>query len=663
MIYRLMACAAALLLACSATGAAEPPTRPPTAEELAAAPFISDAALSPDGHRIAAVVSNGDANAIAIYDADGDASQTPRLVQSNGYTFLDVDWAGDSRLLIKATSVARFQGTGLRVPVIRVLLDDLDAHQDRILGPNGGLFDEVIHLDPARRFLLLSSQTGALDWPGVYRVDLATGDSTLVERPRDGITQWFADRTGTVRAGTEDRDGRTRILYRASADAPWHRYPFGRADDEDVIVEKALFLASGENGLVLTNGPTGRFAVFEYDFASGQTGREVFEAPEADVTDLVTDENGTLLGVRYEDATPHIRWLDPARASLQREIDATFPNRINVLAGRSRDGNRLLIHSSSPDDPGTYYVFDRVSRRMKIFASPYGRLVERQLAPMQVVSYRARGGETLRGYLTLPVGAAPQRLPLVLLPHGGPFERDHWTFDPEVQFLAAQGYAVFQPQFRGSTGAGRAEVERGIGQFGSGMIDDMEDGVDWLASAGTIDPARVCVMGSSYGGYAALWMPIRKPERYRCAIAFAAPTDMETMMRHDRSLFSAPRYFRRFRDLIRGDPPVDLGTISPLQHAERMHVPVLIAHGELDSRVPIDQARRMEQALRRNGATVEAVYYPQAGHGFQRSRDLNDYFEHVAAFLSRYNPARTNAPQVAATANGQSRLPISTPTR
>jgi dipeptidyl aminopeptidase/acylaminoacyl peptidase len=146
-------------------------------------------------------------------------------------------------------------------------------------------------------------------------------------------------------------------------------------------------------------------------------------------------------------------------------------------------------------------------------------------------------------------------------------------------------------------------------------------------------------MGSSYGGYAALWAPIRKPDRYRCAIAFAAPTDMEAMMYHDISLFAAPRYFREYRDLIRGDPPIDLDTISPLQNAGRMTVPVLIAHGELDDRVPIDQARRMAAALHRGGAVVETDFYPLEGHGFDRASDLLDYFQHVAAFLARYDPA------------------------
>ena len=213
-------------------------------------------------------------------------------------------------------------------------------------------------------------------------------------------------------------------------------------------------------------------------------------------------------------------------------------------------------------------MFDQAARRLEIFASPYEQARSGgSFAPVRPVSYRSRDGLTIHGYLTLPPGRGERGLPLIVLPHGGPFLRDSWAFDPEVQFLASRGYAVLQPNFRGSTGYGRGFVERGYGQLGGGMIDDIDDGVDWLAQQGIVDPARVCIMGASYGGYAAMWGAMRSPDRYRCAISFAGPPTCARMLRYDAASCSPRRYARERRRELRGEDRIDLNEVSPLRHA------------------------------------------------------------------------------------------------
>jgi dipeptidyl aminopeptidase/acylaminoacyl peptidase len=299
----------------------------------------------------------------------------------------------------------------------------------------------------------------------------------------------------------------------------------------------------------------------------------------------------------------------------------------------------VLVWSGGADDPGTYYVFDRAARRMEAFASPLEELHGRAFAPVRPVRYTSRDGLTINGYLTLPPGRSERGLPLIVMPHGGPFARVGWDFDNEVQFLASRGYAVLQPNFRGSTGYGRAFVERGYGQFGAGMIDDIDDGVEWLIGQGIVDRSRVCIMGASYGGYAALWAPIRSPDRYRCAISFAGVTDIRTMLRYGSRMMAAPRYAREWRRKVEGEERADLGAISPLQQAARLDIPVLIAHGERDTTVPPSQSRNMVAALRRDGANVESVFYPKAAHGFTEPAESIDYLRRVEAFLARHNPA------------------------
>jgi dipeptidyl aminopeptidase/acylaminoacyl peptidase len=273
------------------------------------------------------------------------------------------------------------------------------------------------------------------------------------------------------------------------------------------------------------------------------------------------------------------------------------------------------------------------------FAHPYEALDGHAFAAVRPIHFRGRDGTDIPGYLTLPRGGGERDLPLVLMPHGGPFARDSWDFDPWVQFLADRGYAVLQVNFRGSTGYGRAYVERGFGQFGSGMIDDLEDGVDWLAQQGIADSHRVCIMGASYGGYAALWAPIRHPERYRCAISFAGVTDVRAILRYDARLFSAPRYSREWRRRIQGEERTDLSQISPLQQAARLTVPVLIAHGEQDRVVPVSQSRNLVRALTRAGTTPDSVFYPQEAHGFTMPQDSIDFLQRVETFLAHHNPA------------------------
>jgi TonB family protein len=202
---------------------------------------------------------------------------------------------------------------------------------------------------------------------------------------------------------------------------------------------------------------------------------------------------------------------------------------------------------------------------------------------------------------------------------------------------------VLQPNFRGSTGYGRAFVERGYGEFGKAMQDDLDDGVAWLARAGTIDPKRVCIMGGSYGGYAALWGAIRNPEIYRCAISLAGVTDVAAILKYDNKYLIARRYTKQWRKKIEGETSRDLGAVSPLQQAARLHVPVMVAHGERDYTVPVDQGRKMVAALKARGASVQSVFYPRAGHGFDRTEDSVDFLRRVEAFLEVHNPADPGA--------------------
>ena len=621
------------------------PGGPISVEDFAHLPFLSDASLSPDGTKVAGRVSAEGRESIAIWTIHEGVPGAPLLIPATGNQ--SFEWAGDAHLLISVsnTFVIAAGGSILAIPLQQVMSFDLQSQKLTPLGPGAGFLQTVIFVDPVGRYVLLSSLADLDHTPRVLRIDLATGASVEVQPPVRGVWTWFADSQGVIRVGADYDEHRTRIYYRPDAASPLQLVDNRRNAEDDSVIDSARFLTNTNRGIVITNAETGRFAVYDYDFSTNTRGAVLFARPDVDVSRAIYGRDGALDGVVYEDDRPRVHWMNPELERLQARIDRTFPDHTNVIINRSRDGNRVLLFSAAADDPGTYYIFDQAARRMEIFASPYDVLIGRHFAPVRAVTYRSRDGLDIPAYLTLPPGRPERGLPLIVMPHGGPFLRDSWGFDPEVQFLASRGYAVLQPNYRGSTGYGRQFAERGYGQWGTGMIDDVDDGVDWLVHEGIADGSRVCIMGASYGGYAAIWGAMRSPQRYRCAISLAGPTDLPTLLRYDTRYFIARRYVGEWRRRVQGEQRNDLNAISPFRHPEMLRVPTLIAHGEQDITVPADQSHRLVRALERaHVANVESVFYPKSGHGFTDAGEAADFYRRVEAFLAAHNPAGPAGP-------------------
>lgn len=641
-----MRLAALAILAPFAAAAAEPGAAPVSVEALAQIPFISQPQISPDGRHLVARINGEGVERLAVYDLTAPRDAEPRMIPHTG-SVRWYGWAGNGRILVGQTI---FSIMFLTVPLqmTRLISYDLKTGEVSEIKAGAGLVgDNVIHTDPDGRYVLLSAQKDADDSPSVWRVDLATGAAVEIQRKKADIWSWFVDDAGNVRGGISYGSGSWTIYRRDPATGELKRAGSGRVlPNRESAIDSIGLLAGGDSGVIVTNERTGRFGVYRYDLNAQTIGAPIFEHPEVDVTKPQVSEDGRIVeAVYYEDDLPRVAWLTPELRQLQAQIDRTFPGKVNRVLNLSRDRNVALIWSGAADDPGTYYIFDRKAKRMEAFASPFEGLDVRRLAPVKPVRYTARDGLPIRGYLTLPRGGEPKALPLIVMPHGGPFVRTSYEFDPLVQLLASRGYAVLQPNFRGSTGFGRDFVERGYGEWGRKMQDDLDDGVAWLAGQGMIDPKRVCIVGASYGGYAALWGAIRNPEIYRCAVSFAGVTDVRAMLKYDARALVATRYSKLWRRKVEGEERRDLAAISPLQQAARLGIPVLVAHGELDSNVPADQSRQLVKQLKQRGAVVQAAFYPRAGHGFSRSADSTDFMKRVEAFLEVHNPSNSAAPR------------------
>jgi dipeptidyl aminopeptidase/acylaminoacyl peptidase len=344
-----------------------------------------------------------------------------------------------------------------------------------------------------------------------------------------------------------------------------------------------------------------------------------------------------LTSVTYETDRPRWHFLDDERRAQQEYLDAELPGRLNRLGSHSRDETRWVVHSGGDRTRGRYHLLTwedhGAQREMKpLFdASPW--LPEDELAEMRPISLTSRDGLTIHGYLTVPVGVEPKDLPLVLHPHGGPWHRDSWGFNPEVQFLANRGAAVLQVNFRGSTGYGRGFWEAGFGQWGLTMQDDLTDAVGWAVDQGIADPARVGIYGGSYGGYATLAGITKEPELFACAVSYCGVSNIFTWLE------GFPPYWEPLRAMMHemvGDPERDaqrLKATSPLFHVDRIRCPLLVAQGANDPRVRKAESDQIVAALRERGVDVQYLVKDNEGHGFQNEENQFDFYRAMERFF------------------------------
>ena len=628
---------AALALAAGSSGIAAdiaPPAKIPAAT-FAALPIVYKPILSPDGHSIIARQTKDGTTRLLLLNADHPEA-APGIIALGKTHVWDVVWAGNRRLLLRVVITQKL--AGIEFPVLRLLAVDVPGGASRVVDRKslGVYAGDVLYTDPSGSTALVASQDYMDTYPSVKRVDLSTGEATIIEKPRDGVWDWYADDKGVVRAGIAYQGSRWTVWYRDTADQKLKAIRGKFPKDDDSTVDRFIF--RGDNSWIITNERTGRFGLYKFDAKTGQVGAPIFENPDVDVDDVNYDQlTGEVSSVDYQDDRSRIFWIDSDMKALQAKLDRALPDSANLTVGWSQDDKKALVWSTAADDPGRYFLLDRTTSQMHPVVEPYPDIDPAQLSPVKPIRYKARDGLSLRGYLTLPRGRAAKGLPLIVMPHGGPFARDDWGYDPFVQFLANRGYAVLQPEFRGSTGLGKDFVAAGFGQIGKKMQDDLDDGVDWLVKSGQVDPKRVCIVGLSYGGYAAMWGAIRNPDRYRCVASWAGPTDLPAIMKYDRKQFSAPRYFREWRKQFSAD--ADLGAVSPINFADRLKTPVLIGQGEQDTTVPVNQGHKMVDALNKAGANVTSAFYKDSDHDFGSSADLEDWLKHLEEFLAKYNPA------------------------
>ena len=635
--------AAFLLIAGAATA------EPPGVEHFFQLPRFARMTLSPDGATIAALAPVAGRQNLLVLDV-----KTRKPAPVTGYTtrdIVEVHWVSSKRLLVRTGTLGTqsFEARGGGLFAI-----DRDASDGRMISEGSdeqstagvrfvgrplflvrtlpGETDDIIAQEVV--YSLEGARSGNL-----FRVNTRTGRraSLGLGKPDSGEGEsWVVDNQGVPRVLVVFSRGKVRIHYRAGLDAPWQKL-----DEYSQTLPGWVPLAVAEDDkslLVSDNRSRDKAAIVRYDPSTRTFGEVLAEHPQVDLRELIGEE-GRAVGVAFEADRGGFAWFEAELARLQRNIDAALPDMVNRLSW-SRDRTMVLVDSRSDTSPGAFFLLDAKAGKMEWLVDRAPWIEPKRMAPMRPVRYAARDGMQIPAYLTLPASATAKDLPLVVVVHGGPWiDGDSWGFDPEAQFLASRGYAVLQPNFRGTTHYGWKHFAASFGQWGLAMQDDISDGVKWAVNQGIADPKRVCIYGASYGGYATMMGLAKTPELFRCGINYVGVTDVNLFLTATWADYAQSDFIKYAVKELVGDAGRDaerLKANSPVELAARIKAPVLMAYGGADMRVPIEHGTRMRSALERAGAKPIWILAEGEGHGFREMKNQKMFYEAMEKFLAEH---------------------------
>lgn len=615
------------------TSPAQPQPLPPTdTAAFARLPVLNGPVLAPDGKRVAAKLGINGKEYFGILDG---ATSQPVLVGLGDFDLNWWRWVNDEWLVVGVSTMVPMQGDEWRVT--RALgVNATTGKFVPLFGRSEAQFaDDVLWIaqDGSPRILMTSQRSTdpfhREFWPQVDEVDVSTGRRKMVLGPRGGIIKWYADASGTVRMGT----GGGRIAYRSNAKSAFRNIDNAFGGDGSTIVP-SLFLAEPDKALAFDDDEHGYSALYEIDLAKMERGKKLFGTPGYDLGGGLSNPDGLSFDAYItQQQSAGVLWVNPEMKALHAKISGKVAGGGASIISTSRDRSKAIVRVGSANAPGAYILFDAKSDGTSMLAHVNDDLRMRRLHPVSTIRYKARDGLVIEGVLTLPRGKN-KNLPLIVLPHGGPFARDIEKWDWWTQFLADRGYAVIQPNYRGSSGYGTAFAQEGEGQWGLAMQDDLNDAVRELARLGIADPKRVCMVGASYGGYAAFRAAQRDGALYRCAISYAGVSDLNRMVSDD----SAYLYAHERRKWVKKQAP-DLSGVSPLNFPGQFSIPMLIVHGALDRVVRVSHSKDMAAKLQGAGKDVTYIEQPEGDHHFSREADRLQFLKAMEAFLAKHNPA------------------------
>lgn len=624
-------------------------------EVFAARPNMTGVVLSPDGTKVILKLVNEGREYLAWLDLTS-AVPRPKLIAANeefreagDRSTVAWNWVGNDMIVLTLQAREIFEGE--RGDIRRLAAYDLNSGKitplgwDNVAG-NGG---DILHTDHDKQTILIQrtfkdENIERWDNPEVVRIAVKTGKSEMVMRNNPVIDGWFVDSKGVVRGafGYDPDNGRERLLYRSDASGPVKTMSNEADPDFTGAGIRPQVLLPDPNMAIVSDNKSGFSRLYKVDLTDiPGTRKLVFESKGYDVSGVRTNfDDSRVTGYNVTDQRARTVWTDPFYKELQGVLDEQFGAGNAFISNSNRAETKFVIFVASPNQAGSYYIFDTVTGKMTLLGFRANALGAAELNPVTAFRYTASDGETIEAVMTSPRHRKQtQRLPLVILTHGGPFGvRDTVSYDPWAQAVAELGYVVVQPNYRGSGGYGTEWVKKGRANgFGLRMQDDLDDVITHLAGQGMIDPARVCMFGWSYGGYASARAAQRDPGKYRCTIAGAGVYDLAAMREFDKE------YLGGFGANYLAKGAAELGTVSPTKNAAGKWAPIMIVHGVRDQRVPVAQARGLVSALKsagkREGVDFQYLEQPKNTHNLPYDDVSIEWLKAVENWLTKHNPA------------------------
>jgi dipeptidyl aminopeptidase/acylaminoacyl peptidase len=640
----------------------------PAAEAFFANPKITEAALSPDDKNVAMVIASKTGRLVlAVMDLSG---TEPRSVGgfANG-DVRNVHWVNNDRLVYSAYDATEAQADVIAWPGLyavnrdgtepKVLVErmgepesDLGTRLKTKVLPGNTFFYDVDRNDNSDDiFVAQIDYTSLYDFQSeqLLRLNTRTGHTQGYVRPGSSIL-WLIDHAGVPRVNVTQTNDVQQVYYLQGNDN-WRKLAEFRLFSDTGFSPEYI----GPDGTLYVAARRGRdtVALYRFDLEKNAVDAEpLISVKDYDFDEhafgdpsiggsqfIVNRSNKKLLGVRFQTDASSTAWFDADMKKIQKAVDAALPSTVNIVSvARGGNTEKVLVGSHSDVQPLVWYVFDTAKGKLIKLGAAHPEIDPKKMSAQEMVRYNARDGLTVPAYLTLPNGSSGKNLPLVVLVHGGPFLRGAaWGWDPEVQFLASRGYAVLQPEFRGSTGFGYKHFKAGWKQWGLAMQDDIADGARWAIAQGIADPRRICIAGASYGGYATLMGLAKDPDLYRCGVEWVGVTDIDLMYKWSWSNDMSVAARNYGMPILIGDRVKDAEQIrntSPVNLAGKITQPLLMAYGGADRRVPIEHGKSFRDAVRPYNSKVEWVEYPEEGHGWALLKNRVDFWTRVEKFLN-----------------------------